>query len=169
MLLAGIVEIGKCTALRISELEETSSGDRSNAHVFGKSEPRRINKETAVCVCIGHMRLLIPTAETEEGEWLCWRSYVRTAFNYDWDGVEKVRGCGESPSTIHSAERCGVCGVETRIPNHACLNPISGGDGGSLGASETPRWDIWNHWIYQQPDKSASRPMPISHFGRSHP
>ena len=63
-----------------------------------------MNKELAVCVGKGHMRRLLPTEETTDGEWAHLQSDVRDVSNTNGDGWGEVLSMGETPPTLHPLE-----------------------------------------------------------------
>ena len=100
--LTGIVNVGKCNVLRVFGIEDNPQGTSVVAHQFGVWGNNKVNGDMALCVYNGHMRMLLPTAETTECERGNWQTQVTTAHEYGWTGWETGMTNDESLATTHS-------------------------------------------------------------------
>ena len=167
--LTGIVNVGKCNVLRVFEIEDSPQGTSVVAHKFGEGENNKVNDDMALCVYNGHMRMLLPTAETTEGEWENWQTQVTTVYEYGWTSWETGMENDESLTTKHTLESCLKCGQAVRIPRHSCFNPVGSAPCEISPAVEGDWWNNWNPWLYQAPSNMVKQQMPYCNVGTNPP
>ena len=167
--LTGIVNVGKCNVLRVFEIEDNPTGMNVIAHQFGVKDNNKVNEDMALCVYKGHMRMLIPTAETTESEWTNWHTQMTMVNEYEWVGWETGMANDESLPTKHTLEPCLTCGQNIRLPRHSCFNPAGGTPCEIPVDVNGDWWNIWNPWIYQTPVNPVQHSMPYCNFGDNPP
>ena len=158
--LSGIPNLGKCTTLRIFEVEENLNGTQVVAHQMGP-DSSAVDQDMTLLVHSGHVGMLLPTTETTHKEWAEWKTQTNRVCEYDWGNWEVVLAKGESPPTSYTLETCAVCGQNARLPKRACFNPIGGcvdSDDNEFGKARRGRW---NPWIYQKPMEPSNHTMPF--------